>query len=188
MNRRERIAVASLALLGCRVGAAKYPWASGDRVPATSADVRTLNESYDRMHSGVLVRQIDHPTRATLDYAAYHANFMIADPPPERAPPSGAPDTSNPFQGAIEKRTLTGDIKKTPLTEAERTHPLAFAPAVEFLQARRVAGADLLEKLGSTGRAGTWGLPPGEGTSPGVAEFFLHAPGGAGHAASSAEG
>ena len=29
------------------------------------------------------MREIDRPTRAELDYAAYHANFMIADPPPE---------------------------------------------------------------------------------------------------------
>jgi alginate O-acetyltransferase complex protein AlgJ len=177
MSRRERVQVALLSawLAACHFGTAKYPWAGGDRVAATNADVRTLNEGYDRMHSGVLVRQIERPTRATLDYAAYHANFMIADPPPEReASRSGAPDTSNPFKGSIDKRTLTGDIRKTPLTEVERSHPLAFAPAVAFLQARRVPGAELLEELGSAVRTETWGLPRGEGTPQGLAEIFLH--------------
>jgi SGNH hydrolase-like domain, acetyltransferase AlgX len=181
MNRRDLVRLASLLawLPACHLGAAKHPWAGGDRVDATNADVHTLNDGYDRARSGVLVRRIDRPTRAALDYAAYHANFMIADPPPEReASASGAPDASNPFKGSVDKRTLTGDVKKTPLTEAERAHPLAFAPAVAFLQARRVSGAELFEELGSAVRAETWGLPRGETPPQGLTEIFLHAAGG----------
>ena len=145
-----------------------------------------MNANYDRTRSGVLVREIDRPTRATLDYAAYHANFMIADLPPEArsSPPSGnAPDTSNPFRGLVEKTTLTGDVKRTPLTESELTHPLAFAPAVEFLRSLGVPGADKLEEVGGAVRAESWGLPHGpEATTQSLSEMFVHSQGPAGPA------
>jgi alginate O-acetyltransferase complex protein AlgJ len=121
------------------------------------------------------VRQIDRPTRAALDYAAYHANFMIAELPPEREPTAtGSLDTSKPFRGMVEKSTLTADIKKTPLTEAERARPLAFAPAVEFLQSKRVAGAAALEELGTAVRSESWGLTATAGSpTQSVTEIFL---------------
>src|SRR5260370_12454379 len=137
MRRCDRFGcVAVVFLWGCRSEAAKYPWApAADRVAAENGEVRTLNEGYDRTRASVLVRQVDHPTRATLDYAAYHANFMIAELPPEReVSATGTLDTSKPFRGLVEKSTLTADVRKTPLTQAERARPLAFAPAVEFLQ------------------------------------------------------
>ena len=131
-------------------------------VPSVHADVRTLNEGYKRTKSSVLVREISRPTRANLDYAAYHANFMNADPEPEGAPvEKTSPDTSQPFGGIIEKSSLTGDISRTALTEAERKHPLAFAPVVEYLAAKKVAGADALEDVGGAVRGETWGLPGG---------------------------
>ena len=46
---------------------------------------RTVNAGYRRTTSQVLVRRVRRPTRASLDYAAYHANFMNADPAPEAA-------------------------------------------------------------------------------------------------------
>jgi hypothetical protein len=172
--------VATSFFAACQAGSARFPWpAGGSHIPAEHAEVRTLNQNYDRSRSGVLVREIDRPTRAALDYAAYHANFMIADLPPAPlapTPPSrNAPDTSNPFQGLVERATLTGDVKRTPLTEGERTHPLAFAPAVEFLHSRRVPGAETLEQLGGAVRSESWGLPhPPEATTQTLAEMFLH--------------
>src|SRR5258708_6322405 len=109
--------------IACQIGGgSKFPGEGAPaQVAAEHAEVRTLNEGYQRTRSKVLVREIERPTRAALDYAAYHANFMIADPEPEGAAPrGGAADTSNPFHGLLEKSTLTGDIKKTPLTDAER--------------------------------------------------------------------
>ena len=173
------VALASWFLVACHMGAAKYPWSAGtDHVPAARSDVRTLNEGYDRTRSTVLVRRVDRPTRAALDYAAYHANFMIADLPPENPPPTtgGAVDTSNPFHGSIEKATLTADVNRTPLTESERAHPLAFAPLVQFLQSKRVEGSDLLEGLGGAVRDEAWGLPHGpESATQSLSEVFLHA-------------
>ena len=182
MHRCDRLGyVAVLILLACRSEAAKYPWAPvADRVAAGSSEVHTLNEGYDRTRASVLVRQVDHPTRAALDYAAYHANFMIAEPPPEReATAAGSLDTSKPFRGLVEKSTLTADVRKTPLTEAERSRPLAFAPAAEFLQSKRVTGAAALEELGTAVRSEAWGLTasPGSPTQT-VSEIFLHAGGG----------
>jgi SGNH hydrolase-like domain, acetyltransferase AlgX len=160
----------------CHPGAARFPWGpGGGRVPAENVDVRTLNDGYDRTRSGVLVREVERPTRAALDYAAYHANFMIADLAPEAGSPPGSPDTSNPFRGLVEKATLTGDVRKTPLREAERRHPLAFAPAVEFLHSQRVASAAALADVGGAVRAEGWGLSHApEATTQSLVDMFLH--------------
>ena len=74
--------------LGCHPGLAPSPWSAGvaaGSAPAEHAQVRTLNEGYRRTKSAVLVREVDVPTRANLDWAAYHSNFMITDPEPEGA-------------------------------------------------------------------------------------------------------
>jgi hypothetical protein len=166
---------------GCHPGLARAPWsAPKGRVPAEHADVRTLNQDYARTRSGVLVRRIERPTRAALDWAAYHANFMIADPPPEGVRPSFTPDTTAPFGGLIEKATLTGDLARTPLTEAELTHPVAFAPGVEFLAARKVAGADALEDVTAAVRGETWGRPGPPGAPMQTpTDLYVHDSGGA---------
>jgi alginate O-acetyltransferase complex protein AlgJ len=176
-------AVAVLAAafaLGCHGGAG--PWSAGTATkagvaPATHAEVRTLNEGYDRARSVVLVREIDAPTRANLDYAAYHANFMITDPPPEGAGAlAGATRPAAPFRGLLEAATLTGDVGRTPLTADERARPLAFAPLVEALSAHKVAGAGDLEDVGVAVRGESWGLPGGPQLVPQIAsELFVHA-------------
>jgi len=178
-----RLALAgALALAACHAGSAKFPWgdaASGAR--SDNANVRTLNEGYARTRSQVWVREVTRPTRAALDYAAYHANFMIADPEPEAPlPAGGTPDTSHPFAGQLDSDSLTGDVTKTPLSEAERQQALAFAPLSEFLQSHKVAGASELAEVGSAVRSERWGLqlPPGTSGQQ-LSELFVHQ-GGAG--------
>lgn len=166
-----------LALAACHTGASKFPWSGGSRgKPVERADVHTLNEGYARTRSQVWVREITEPTRAALDYAAYHQNFLIADAEPESPlPTSGAPDTSHPFSGKIELNTMTGDVSKTPLSPAEQQHALAFAPLSEFLQAHKVAGAEGLADVGSAVRSERWGLPLPPGTfGQQLAELFVH--------------
>jgi alginate O-acetyltransferase complex protein AlgJ len=137
--------------------------------------VRTLNEGYARTRSGVLVRQIDRPTRAALDWAAYHASFMIADPPPDVAPAPFKPEVTAPFDGLVEAATLTGDVARTPLTEAERGHPVAFAPAVEYLAGKKVTGADALGDVAAAIRSETWGRPGAPGLpTQAPADLFVH--------------
>src|SRR4051794_19601717 len=121
----------ALALLALSCHSASVSWPSPDgRVPASHAQVRTVNAGYERRSSQVLVREIDSPTRANLDWAAYHANFMNADPAPEDTAEAGKPDTSHPFNGTLEAATLTSTINGTALNPDERAHPLAFAPLV----------------------------------------------------------
>ncbi|HYQ27819.1 MAG TPA: hypothetical protein VER04_11390 [Polyangiaceae bacterium] len=164
-------------LAACHSGGAKFPWGEGDRSkPVERVDVRTLNEGYARTRSQVWVREVTRPTRAALDYAAYHANFMIADPEPETPlPATGVPDTSHPFSGQLETGTLTGDLSKTPLSPAEQQSALAFPPLSEFLQAHKAPGAEALAEVGSAVRAEKWGLQLPPGTSGQLlSELYLH--------------
>lgn len=179
MAPHERLGAGAALLLfaGCHpTSAAPFP-GNGEPVAAEHEQVRTVNEGYSRTRSQVLVRQVDVPTRAALDYAAYHANFMIADPEPEVLPPEGqVPDTSKPFGGLIDKATLTSDVNQTPLTAGERRHPLAFAPAVTYLESHHVTGAASLEEVTAKVRSESWGLPSTPGVSTQTpAEAFLHA-------------
>ena len=85
--RALNVSVAALLTLSCHTAGPRVPWAApGPAVSFEHADVRTLNHDYRRTEARVLLREVSVPTRAALDYAAYHANFIIADPPPEDAP------------------------------------------------------------------------------------------------------
>src|SRR5688500_20392010 len=103
--------------LSCGRPTAKFPWSPEVRPLASEhAQVRTLNPGYSRLRSRVVVREVARPTRAALDYAAYHANFMIADPTPETdRDGTTAPDHSTPYDGAADESTLTAAIGSTPL-------------------------------------------------------------------------
>jgi alginate O-acetyltransferase complex protein AlgJ len=179
MRRSARWLSLSLALsASCHTGGARFPWgdASSDAPKVTHLDVTTLNPTYQRTRSRVLVRQIEKPTRAALDYAAYHANFMIADLEPEPPLPAASKlDTAHAFKGQLEPATFTSDIGKTPLTGDERQRPLAFAPLTERLLSRKVAGADALAAVGSAVRDEKWGLalPPGV-TGQQLSELYVH--------------
>ena len=165
----------AFGLTACLGGSAKSPWGVGESsTGAQHEHVRTLND-YARTRSQVWVRQVSHPTRAALDYAAYHANFMIADPEPETPLPVGSPDTSRPFAGQLEPSSLTADMAKTPLEPAEQQAALAYAPLSEFLQARKAAGAEAFADVGAAVRAEKWGLalPPGV-TGQQLSEVFVH--------------
>src|SRR4051812_44809500 len=150
----RKLLVLALVSLSCHGSAVSWPRPERT-LPAAHAQGRTVNAGYSRAPSQGLVREIAVPTPANLDWAAYHANFMNADPPPEEPPPAGHPDARNPFGGTVEVATLTGSIGRTPLTDDERNHPLAFAPLVEYLGARKLAGG--LEEVSSAVRGETWG-------------------------------
>ena len=167
-NRLPAICVltAMVAVAACATGT-RFPWQArggdGGEGHASRADVVTVNAGYRRDTSQVLVRKVTRPSRASLDYAAYHANFMNADPPPEGAAAAGAgtPDASHPFAGKIALDSLTGSIASTPLTADERAHAMAAPPLVELMVSKHVAGADRLEDAVAAVRAETWGLPGG---------------------------
>lgn len=164
-------------LAGCVASNSKFPWGAGERAHGSQhAFVRTLNADYQRTRSRVWVREVSRSTRAALDYAAYHANFMIADPEPETPiPAGGSPDTSHPFAGQLDVGSLTADLAKTPLDKTEKQEPLAYAPLSEFLQARKVDGAEALADVGAAVRSEKWGLavPPGVAGQQ-LSELFVH--------------
>lgn len=173
----------TLALVGlgaCATAGAQFPWpARGSSVASAREDVTTVNKDYDRATSEVLVRHVTHPTRAALDYAAYRANFMNADPPPEGsfAHAAGAPHAAQPFGGALD--SLTGSIAATPLTAAERSHAMALAPLLELLESKHIAGADRLDDVAAHVRAEAWGLGGGpQAVRQTAVLLFLHDPGG----------
>jgi alginate O-acetyltransferase complex protein AlgJ len=165
--------------VGCHAGGAKFPWGDAKQAPVVEhVQVRTLNPDYQRTRSQVWVRAIAWPTRAALDYAAYHANFMIADPEPETPfATDKQPDTTHPFAGKIESSSLTSDFAKTPLSAEERRLPLAFAPLSEFLQAHKVSGATALAEVGAAVHDEKWGLalPPGS-AGQSLSELYVHTP------------
>jgi hypothetical protein len=172
-----------VGVVACATGGATFPWRApdGPRVPATRADVDTVNGGYRRETAQLLVRRVRRPTRASLDFAAYHANFMNADPAPEGQPDAGRrPDASHPFGGAIALDSLTASIGRTALSAEERAHPLAVPPLVELLASKHVAGADRLEDVVSRVRSESWGLAGGpQIVRQTAAEAYLHgAPGG----------
>jgi hypothetical protein len=176
-GRHIRHLVCLFGLLGCSAGDAKFPWGPAARAPlGERGDVHTLNGDYQRTRSHVWVRKVDRPTRAALDYAAYHANFMIADPEPEVPISSDRrPDTTQPFAGKLERNSLTSDFAKLPLSEDERAHALAFAPLSEFLQAHRVQGAEQLAEVGAAVHDEKWGLNlPAGSSGQTLTEVYLH--------------
>lgn len=174
---RESVAAFGLALVTAACGHAgvAFPWAatasSGSPGAAAevpqAAEVATANREYRRGRSRVLVRKVTNATRANLDYAAYHANFMNANPPPENAARAGVgkrPDPgslANPFKGALEVGSMTSSFASLPLTAEERSHPLALDPLVELLTSKHVAGGEVLDDVLSKVRAEDWGLGGG---------------------------
>ncbi|HEY2733763.1 MAG TPA: hypothetical protein VGI70_07245, partial [Polyangiales bacterium] len=176
------VALCGAFALSCHPDHSDFPWGdAAAKIQAEHTSVRTLNPNYARTTSHVLVREIDHPTRATLDYAAYHANFMIADPEPENLrESSGSPKVDKPFDGLVDPDSLHADIARTSLSRDERSEALAFAPLVEFLLAHKIKGADSLESLGAAVRSESWGLAGTPGaSSQQISEAYLHKAGSA---------
>jgi hypothetical protein len=170
--------IAGVLVVACHTQGTGVPWGAPPP-PARAvqhADVLPRSPGYDRLHSHVLVREVTRPTRAALDYAAYHANFMIVEEAPEAAPAPAAPvDVAQPFGGLLEHASFSADIDKTALSPAERSHPLAFAPLTEYLLANETEGAERLEELDRAVRGETWGQPATPGSpSQTIGEVFLH--------------
>ena len=167
MSARGQVFAGLLVIVGsagCVTSGPRFPWPMhGATVTAARQDVTTVNENYDRSTSDVLVRHVKRPTRAALDYAAYHGNFMNADPPPEGAAASnaGSPRVAQPFGGMVDAGSLTGSLAATSLTPNERAHALALAPLVELLTSKHVAGSSQLEDVVARVRSESWGLAGG---------------------------
>ncbi|MFW6254540.1 MAG: alginate O-acetyltransferase AlgX-related protein [Chitinivibrionales bacterium] len=87
-----------------------------------------LVHRFNPQKSRVMVRVIDNPTEANLDYAAYHANPILFEPQkfkPEK------PEEPIALHGITFDSMLDetyNSIDKTPLTEQEKAQPMAWTP------------------------------------------------------------
>ncbi|MBI3180626.1 MAG: hypothetical protein HYZ28_00535 [Myxococcales bacterium] len=167
------VAGAAIGSLSCARTPA-FPWAAqASGAPPAHAEVETLSGGYDRRASRVLVRRVRRATRANLDFAAHHANVILAQPGPEEAPAARLVDS--PFGGAVVTSTLVGSVRQTPLSAEELASPLAFSPLVDYLARVDPRAAQGLEEARNAVRAESWGGPPNpQWTFQEIAELYLH--------------
>lgn len=100
-----------------------------------AALARRMQNSLDRRSSRVMVKLIERADRATLDLAAWDRNPLFHYPLEEApAKPASIPSLEQlTFDGALTAQSIRNSIEQTPLTEAERAHPLAWQPLVKYL-------------------------------------------------------
>ncbi len=174
--------VAAWVLAACAASGPRAPWpaAAKRHCDAGHAEVRTGNPGYRRTGAAVLVREIDRPTRANLDYAAYHANFMIADPPPEGGAGNQPinPDLAQSLRRGAGADSLTGSIRKTTLSDGGTSGAAGAGAAgrVAVQPVRQVvAAASRIWWPACAKRPGVWA--PGPLARQTAALGYLHDPG-----------
>ena len=155
----------SLLAAACAGRESASPWPPPENnVEVGHLEVETLNGGYRRDTAVALVRRIARPTRANLDFAAYHANFMIDEPAPEDQRALGGAASYDPatvFGGLVDGTTLSSSIARTALDEKERQRPLALVPMAEWLVQKSPKLGGGLEDLAAAVREERWGAPPG---------------------------
>jgi len=120
--------------------------------------VHQLTESYDRGSSAVLVRCVDNPTRASLDFAAWDGNGMC-DAPLDTPPPSGARVSFGAlaFGGALVAGSAVDAIGDTPLLDSESRRPMSWRPAIQYLATTDPQASQVLAAGGWLVEGETWG-------------------------------
>jgi alginate O-acetyltransferase complex protein AlgJ len=122
-----------------------------------SAPYETLNKTFNRTKSHVVVRKIIHPTLANLDCAAYFANPVRYDPQPVRpkGPAKKISFDQLTFSGAISSPCVS--LSQTPLTEPEKEQPLAWDPLQNRLW--EITKTDLFGKITAAVNGEKWADP-----------------------------
>jgi alginate O-acetyltransferase complex protein AlgJ len=146
---------------GC--GVKNFPWPlkpEEKAAPAATAEVQTVGPKYDRTRSKVLVRKVLRPTRANLDYAAYHRNVVTYSPGGEEpvGPAAAVPPEAEVFGGVLVPGSIKSSIAETPLTGEEQARPMAFSPLVDVLSQWNYEKASPLDDARAAVRAESWGL------------------------------
>lgn len=125
---RKSLGAVPHALLACSLLLA----CRQEDVGSDGPEVLTLNPGYDRQKSAVLARRVRIPTEANLDFAAYSKNVMLADPEWQEARPRAGIRLDDLLFGNLVEETKA-ILDFTPLTEAEKSRPMAWAPVLERL-------------------------------------------------------
>ena len=165
---------------GCGAKHLKFPWPlkpEQKKAAAGTAEVETVGPKYDRTRSLVLVRKILRPTRANLDYAAYHANVVTYSPGGEE--PAGlaeaVPAEGEVFGGVLVPGSIKSSIAQTTLSGAERKHPMAFSPLVDVLSQWNYEKASPLDDARAAVRAESWGRKKSiQVTFQEITEVYIH--------------
>jgi len=178
-RRSLALAIAVVATSTCSAGRPRFPWPADSATTAApeSAEVTTRNREYHRSRSRVLVRDIKRPTRANLDYAAYHANAMIESFRRERAPAAvqSIPPVATLFGGVLVPGSAVATLAQTPLTHDEQRHPFAFSPLVDALARWDHQQARPLDEARTAVRSESWGGNRSvEEIYQEIADAFLH--------------
>jgi len=87
-----------------------------------------LTPNFNRARSNCMVRKVSVPTLANLDYAAYNANPVLYEEQKVKPKKPAEPVTlaSIQFGGAL--ADVVDDIRQTPLTDDEKSRPMAWRP------------------------------------------------------------
>ncbi len=105
---------------------------AGVESPADSMDNKNpydeLVHDFDVRKSPLMVRVIDNPTAANLDYAAYHANPILFEPQKFKPQKPQEPITIHSITFDSMLHVTRNSIDQTPLTEKEKSQPLAWTP------------------------------------------------------------
>jgi alginate O-acetyltransferase complex protein AlgJ len=165
---------------GCGVKHVEFPWplpAEEKAAAAAPAEVQTIGPKYDRTRSRVLVRQVLRPTRANLDYAAYHQNVVTYSPGGEEpvGPAAAVPPEAEVFGGVLVPGSIRSSMARTPLTDAEKARPMAFSPLVDVLSQWNYEKASPLDDARAAVRAESWGRKKSiQVTFQEITELYLH--------------
>jgi len=97
----------------------------------SAAPYEELTPKFSRTSSRAVIRKIDKPTLANLDYAAYTANPVRFDPASQKpkAPAKKATLTDLTYGDLL--LDVCDKITQTPLTDAEKQNPISFRPMVD---------------------------------------------------------
>ncbi len=96
---------------------------------------KSLQDSYNRCTSRIMVRVIPRADRAALDYAAYDRNPLFHYPltGPLTAPAVVPALNELDFDGALVRGSVRDRLSDTPLIAQEVARPLAWRPLVKYL-------------------------------------------------------
>ncbi len=138
-----------------------------------AAPYQELVPNFNRRKSPAMIRQVDKPTLANLDYAAYINNPVRYDPEEFKPQvPATRPTIKDmTFNGSLISAVNT--LAETPLTEKEKENPVAWIPLQNLLWTE--LKTDALKNIGSTINGYKWADPDIYKPYQEVTACYLHA-------------
>ncbi len=137
-----------------------------------TASYKELVPDFNRKESLVMIRQIDRPTMANLDYAAYMNNPVRYDPEKFKPVKPRKPRTINHMTFNDNLQSAVNTLAETPLTEEEKNNPVAWIPLQNLLWCE--LKMDGLKNIGSAINGYKWSDPSIYKPYQEVVSCYLH--------------